>query len=65
MTRSEKFMVLPLVVSLTLAGCLGRKKNSKPDVGTTAEPDKVLYERAKEDLRKGHYEVARLTLQVS
>ncbi len=63
MTRSRKLMVLPLLASLALVGCLGHKKNNKPEVGTSAEPDKVLYERATEDMRKGHYEVARLTLQ--
>jgi outer membrane protein assembly factor BamD len=56
-------MVLLLLASLALAGCLGHKKNNKPEVGASAEPDKVLYERAMEDMRKGHYEVARLTLQ--
>ncbi len=63
MTRKQKFVFAPLLASLLLAGCLGGKKNKQPETGTSAEPDKVLYERATEDIRKGHYGVGRLTLQ--
>src|SRR5713101_6136323 len=53
-----------LVASLTLAGCFGKKNvNNVPVAGTSAEPDKVLYERALEDIRKGRHGVGRLTLQ--
>jgi outer membrane protein assembly factor BamD len=42
-------------------------KKKKVDKSTsqdnTAEPDKVLYERAMDDLKRGHQEVARLSLQ--
>jgi len=56
-------VVVPLLTSLLLSGCLGGKKSKQPEIGTSAEPDKVLYERAMEDIRRGHQEVARLTLQ--
>jgi outer membrane protein assembly factor BamD len=45
-----------------LAGCLG-KKNAAPVVGTSAEPDKVLYEKASNDIKHGKYSVGRLGLQ--
>jgi outer membrane protein assembly factor BamD len=45
-----------------LAGCLG-KKNVAPAVGTSAEPDKVLYEKASNDIKHGKYSVGRLGLQ--
>jgi outer membrane protein assembly factor BamD len=56
-------LAIPLLTSLLLSGCLGSKKSKRPEVGTSAEPDKVLYERAMEDIHRGHQEVARLTLQ--
>jgi outer membrane protein assembly factor BamD len=45
-----------------LAGCLG-KKNAAPAVGTSAEPDKVLYEKATNDLKHGRYTTGRLALE--
>jgi outer membrane protein assembly factor BamD len=45
-----------------LAGCLG-KKNVAPAAGTTAEPDKVLYGKAANDIKHGRYSVGRLALQ--
>jgi outer membrane protein assembly factor BamD len=45
-----------------LAGCLG-KKNTAPVAGTSAEPDKVLYEKATADLKHGRYTTGRLDLQ--
>jgi outer membrane protein assembly factor BamD len=45
-----------------LAGCLG-KKNTAPVAGTSAEPDKVLYAKATNDLKHGRYAVGRLALQ--
>ncbi len=63
MTRYRKLLVAPLLASLLLVGCLGSKKSKQPEIGTSAEPDKVLYDRAMEDIRKGHYGIGRLTLQ--
>jgi outer membrane protein assembly factor BamD len=45
-----------------LAGCLGRKK-AAPIAGTSAEPDKVLFAKAGEDIKHGRYTVGRLGLQ--
>jgi outer membrane protein assembly factor BamD len=53
--------VLIFTASL-LGGCFG-KKNTAPDTGTSAEPDKVLYTKATDDLKHGRYEVGRLALQ--
>jgi outer membrane protein assembly factor BamD len=47
---------------MLLAGCLG-KKNTAPVAGTSAEPDKVLYEKATGDLKHGRYTTGRLDLQ--
>jgi len=45
-----------------LAGCLG-KKNAAPAAGTSAEPDKVLYAKATNDMKHGRYSIGRLSLQ--
>ena len=43
-------------------GCLGKKK-AAPIAGTSAEPDKVLFTKATEDIKHGRYTVGRLGLQ--
>jgi outer membrane protein assembly factor BamD len=48
--------------AMLLGGCFGKKKTA-PAVGTSAEPDKVLYEKASHDLKRGRYETGRLALQ--
>ena len=59
-----RFLVLPLAACLTLPGCFGFGHKKKPvAVGTQVEPDKVLYERALEDIKRGRHTVGRLTLQ--
>src|ERR1700752_625924 len=45
-----------------LAGCLGKKKEA-PAAGTSAEPDKVLFEKATTDMKHGGYTTGRLALQ--
>ncbi len=45
-----------------LAGCHSRK-NARIAPGTSAEPDKVLYAKATEDLKHGRYTTGRLALQ--
>jgi outer membrane protein assembly factor BamD len=47
---------------LLLTGCLG-KKTAAPVAGTSAEPDKVLYEKAAGDIKHGRYATGRLGLQ--
>ncbi len=53
-----------LLASLLLNGCgKGKSKSTLPDLSQSAEPDKVLYEKAVSDLQKGRHEIGRLTLQ--
>lgn len=54
-----------LLACLLLGGCFGKgkTKTTVPDVSQSAEPDKILYERALADLKKGRHEIGRLTLQ--
>ncbi len=69
MTVISSYKLRPLVAvllgCLLLSGCFGRGKTKAgaPDVSQSAEPDKVLYERAVTDLKKHRYEIGRLTLQ--
>jgi len=60
MNRNTKWICLGLALML-LAGC-GKKKKTV-DLNASAEPDKVLYERAMKDLEDGKHIIARLTLQ--
>jgi outer membrane protein assembly factor BamD len=59
--QSRGVWILIVAASL-LGGCLG-KKNTAPATGTSAEPDKVLYTKAVDDLKHGRYAVGRLALQ--
>lgn len=52
-----------LGVVLLAAGCGGKNKSQAHGADTSAEPDKVLYERAMKDLEKGRYSVARYALE--
>ena len=45
-----------------LAGCFG-KKATAPVAGTSAEPDKVLYDKASDDMKHGRYAVGRIAMQ--
>jgi outer membrane protein assembly factor BamD len=59
----EYFVVLPLVAVL-LASCgLKRHPYENPITKDTQQPDKVLFDKAVNDLEHARYEVARLTLQ--
>jgi len=63
MMRYRNCLVLALVVVL-LGGCgFRRKKYENPITKDTAQPDKILFDKAIADIEKGRYEVARLTLQ--
>ncbi|HSC78243.1 MAG TPA: outer membrane protein assembly factor BamD, partial [Candidatus Acidoferrales bacterium] len=65
--RVNQFGRLAAIVGLALllSGCPfgGKKKGAADPAVATQEPDKVLYERAVEDIGKKKYDVARLTLQ--
>ncbi len=54
--------------SLLLGGCFTKKKinpqlTQGAPVNDSVAPDKVLYQRSLDDIAKGRYEIARLTLQ--
>lgn len=60
--KQSRILIFAALVAAFLYGCFG-KKNTAPTAGTSAEPDKVLYAKATNDLKHGHYEVGRLALQ--
>jgi outer membrane protein assembly factor BamD len=55
-------LCITVLAATLLAGGCGRK-HAAPAAGTSAEPDKVLYARATEDIKNGRYTSARLALQ--
>ena len=63
-TRNLCLFVATFLVAFLLAGCLGKKKTSaKKNTDSSAEPDKVLYDRAMDDIKHGRFTVGRLSLQ--
>ncbi len=46
-----------------LAGCSAKKKEAAPVVESSAEPDKVLYDKAANDIQHGRYSIGRMALQ--
>jgi outer membrane protein assembly factor BamD len=56
----RKFLILPLF--LLLLSCGGKKVATEAPGSDLDEPDKVLFDRAKRDLDKNKFTVARLTL---
>ncbi|MBI2957116.1 MAG: outer membrane protein assembly factor BamD [Acidobacteria bacterium] len=64
MKKNRRLLALAGVVSLalTVAGC-HRHKHAPPDLSASQEPDKVLFERATEDIKNKRFDTARLTLQ--
>jgi outer membrane protein assembly factor BamD len=58
------FVVLVLVAGLLSTSCgFRRKKYENPITKDTQQPDKVLFDKAINDIERGKYEVGRLTLQ--
>ena len=55
-------VVLALVACLVTSCGFHRKKYDNPITRDTKQPDKVLYDRAINDIEHGRYEVARITL---
>ena len=74
-SASSKGFILRLLASVIVMGLLGcipsnaqilhkKKKTGKAaSADNSAQPDKVLYDRATEDIRRGRHEVGRLNLQ--
>jgi outer membrane protein assembly factor BamD len=60
--KQSRIPWIVILAATLMGGCFG-KKNPTPVAGTSAEPDKVLYDRAVLDSKKSHYAVARLGLQ--
>jgi outer membrane protein assembly factor BamD len=60
--KHSRTLWIPVLAATLLAGCLGKKK-AAPIAGTSAEPDKVLFAKATEDIKHGRYTVGRLGLQ--
>lgn len=62
--RRSWIVAATLTVCLSSSGCLffGHKK-PQPLKNESAAPDKVLFDRAMDDIKHGRYTVARLTLQ--
>jgi outer membrane protein assembly factor BamD len=61
--KQGRIICVVAISSTLLAGCLGKKNAAAPAVGTSAEPDKVLYEKANNDLKHGRYTTGRLALE--
>jgi outer membrane protein assembly factor BamD len=66
--RTGKGGVFPTALAVVLiagllSSCGFRRKYENPISKDTTQPDKLLYDKAVKDLEKGHYDVARLTLQ--
>ncbi len=59
--RNAKWLGAAVLIALLAAGCGGKKQAQNLDA--SQEPDKVLYERAMEDIKKNKHAIARLTLQ--
>jgi outer membrane protein assembly factor BamD len=60
--KQSRILWIAVIAVTLLAGCLG-KKNAAPVAGTSAEPDKVLFDKASEDIKHGRYTVGRLGMQ--
>jgi outer membrane protein assembly factor BamD len=58
-----RFLAIVFLSGLLFSGCLLKKKQKPLDASASAEPDKVLYNKALEDISHNRHEVARLTLQ--
>ncbi|MFN0170807.1 MAG: outer membrane protein assembly factor BamD [Bryobacteraceae bacterium] len=54
--------VLAAIAGLLTSGCFRRKKYENPITKDTLQPDKVLFDKAMNDVERGRYEVARITL---
>ncbi len=56
-------IVLAVVIGLLSSCGFRRKKYENPITKDTQQPDKVLFDKAINDVERGRYEIARLTLQ--
>lgn len=65
MTGKSSRLALRIALVALLAGVTGchRHKHAPPDLTASQEPDKILYQKAVEDIGNKRFDVARLTLQ--
>jgi outer membrane protein assembly factor BamD len=61
--RSLLWLAVSLAAAMALCGCFGRKKAAAPAAGTSAEPDKVLFDTAMNDIKKDRFDEGRLAFQ--
>jgi outer membrane protein assembly factor BamD len=61
--RNPSWLIASFLALAVLSGCSGKKAATSSIDGNSAEADKLLYERAENDIKHNRYEVARLTLQ--
>jgi outer membrane protein assembly factor BamD len=57
------WLAISVVSVAALSGCFGRKTAATPAPGSTAEPDKVLFDNAMNDIKKDRFDEGRLALQ--
>jgi outer membrane protein assembly factor BamD len=60
--KHSRTLWIAVLAATQSTGCLGKKK-AAPIAGTSAEPDKILFTKATEDIKHGRYTVGRLGLQ--
>lgn len=60
--RTKRYLLVACLALAWLSAC-GRKPYDHPVPDGSQQPDKVLFDKAIDDLERGRYERARLTLQ--
>src|SRR5215469_8357808 len=62
--RGWAWLAVSAAATMALCGCFGRKTTAgTPAAGATAEPDKVLFDNAMNDIKKDRFDEGRLALQ--
>jgi outer membrane protein assembly factor BamD len=61
--KPNRILLSAAFAATLLAGCLGKKQAKAPTPGTSAEPDKVLYDKSVTDMKHSRYAIGRLGMQ--
>jgi outer membrane protein assembly factor BamD len=61
--RTTRSLIVVVIAGLALLSSCGRKKYDNVISKDTQQPDKLLFDRAINDIERSRYEIARLTLQ--
>jgi outer membrane protein assembly factor BamD len=61
--KLNRILLSAALAATLLAGCLGKKQAKAPTPGTSAEPDKVLYDKSVADMKHSRYAIGRLGMQ--